>query len=463
MIDFASLPPEVNSGLMYTGPGPGPMLAAAAAWDVLATEMSSAASAYGSVITDLVAVWLGPSSVAMAAAAAPFVSWIAASAGLAEATGMQATAAVAAYEAAFAMTVPPPVIAANRALLAALVATNFFGQNTPAIMATEALYAEMWAQDATAMYGYAAASLTASTLAPFAVPPLTTVAAGLDAEAQAAAQAAQTAAGTAAQTASQVSSLLGSQLSSLVSTPLSSMLSQITSTMSTQLSSLLSTQFSSVMSTQLTSMLSTQLTTATAPNLAQGLTSVASSMASSSSTSPALSWATLASLPTALSSAGSLVSGTGSAASMSTLGISAMGPASSFMSSVGPTAGGFGGHFQTLGFAVGDGFGPGASVFGAPGMSSAQMAAGVGRAATVGMLSVPQSWASSAPAFSQVSSALPGISSSAAPAVAASGPGGTPSGMPMLANASRSTGSSTPPRLTIGNRPAVVPDQVYAG
>src|SRR5271163_3903031 len=208
MLDFAALPPEVNSALMYTGPGSGPMLAAAAAWDGLGSELSLTASAYGSVISDLVAVWLGPSSVAMAAAAAPFVSWLSASAGLAEATGIQATAAVAAYEAAFAMTVPPPVIAANRALLAFLVATNFFGQNTPAIMATEAHYMEMWAQDATAMYGYAAASLTASTLAPFPVPPLTTVAAGLDAEAQAAAQAAQTAAGTAAQTASQASSLL---------------------------------------------------------------------------------------------------------------------------------------------------------------------------------------------------------------------------------------------------------------
>jgi PPE-repeat protein len=60
---------------------------------------------------------------------------------------------VAAYEAAFAMTVPPPVIAANRALLLMLVATNFLGQNTPAIMATEAEYAEMWAQDAGAMSG----------------------------------------------------------------------------------------------------------------------------------------------------------------------------------------------------------------------------------------------------------------------------------------------------------------------
>ena len=37
----------------------------------------------------------------------------------------------------FAATVPPPVIAANRALLAMLIATNFLGQNTPAIAATE--------------------------------------------------------------------------------------------------------------------------------------------------------------------------------------------------------------------------------------------------------------------------------------------------------------------------------------
>ena len=65
------------------------------------------------------------------------------------------------------MTVPPPVIAANRSLLAALVATNFFGQNTPAIAATEVQYAEMWAQDAVAMYGYAASSAAAATLTPF--------------------------------------------------------------------------------------------------------------------------------------------------------------------------------------------------------------------------------------------------------------------------------------------------------
>ena len=110
----------------------------------------------------------------MAAAAAPYVSWMTATAAQAEETANQARAAVAAYEAAFAATVPPPVIVANRTLLMALIATNILGQNTPAIAATEAHYMEMWAQDATAMYGYAGASASATQLTPFTEPPQTT-------------------------------------------------------------------------------------------------------------------------------------------------------------------------------------------------------------------------------------------------------------------------------------------------
>ena len=76
------------------------------------------------------------------------------------------------------MTVPPAVIAANRSLLMTLIATNVLGQNTAAIAATETHYAEMWAQDATAMYGYAGSAAVASTLTPFAEPPPTTNPAG---------------------------------------------------------------------------------------------------------------------------------------------------------------------------------------------------------------------------------------------------------------------------------------------
>ncbi|MBS2079487.1 PPE domain-containing protein, partial [Mycobacterium tuberculosis] len=101
----------------------------------------------------------------------------------------QAKAAAGAYEAVFAATVPPPVVAANRALLATLVATNILGQNTPAIAATEAQYAEMWAQDAAAMYGYAGASAAAAQVTPFAPPPRSTNPAGAAGQAAAVAQA----------------------------------------------------------------------------------------------------------------------------------------------------------------------------------------------------------------------------------------------------------------------------------
>jgi PPE-repeat protein len=173
-LDFAALPPEINSARMYAGPGAGPMLAAAAAWDELAAELHSTAASYASVIAELTSgPWLGPASMAMAAAATPHAAWMSTTAGQAAQASAQAKAAAAAYEAAFVMTVPPPVIAANRALLMSLLATNFLGQNTPAIAATEAHYAEMWAQDAAAMYGYAGASAAAATLTPFTTPPTT--------------------------------------------------------------------------------------------------------------------------------------------------------------------------------------------------------------------------------------------------------------------------------------------------
>ncbi len=154
-MDFGALPPEVNSLRMYSGPGSAPMLAAMAAWDDVSAEMLLTAAAYESVLSALLSDgWLGPATAAMAAAAALYVTWLSATGLQAAQTAGQAAAAAAAFEAAFAMTVPPSVVAANRVQLLTLVATNFLGINTPAIAATEAEYAEMWAQDATAMYGY---------------------------------------------------------------------------------------------------------------------------------------------------------------------------------------------------------------------------------------------------------------------------------------------------------------------
>ncbi|MCV7078748.1 PPE family protein [Mycobacterium szulgai] len=172
---YGALPPEINSGRMYAGVGSGPLMAAAAAWDGLASDLSATAAGYSSVLSELSGMpWQGPASVSMIGAVTPYVSWLNTMAGQAEQTGMQARAAAAAYEAAFTMTVPPPLIAANRVLLMALIATNFFGQNTPAIAANEAEYAEFWAQDAAAMYEYAGTSAAASVLPAFAPPPDTT-------------------------------------------------------------------------------------------------------------------------------------------------------------------------------------------------------------------------------------------------------------------------------------------------
>ena len=71
-MDFGFYPPEINSGRMYSGPGSGPMLAAAQAWAALADELYTAASGYQSVVSELTPAWSGPSSASMSAAAASY-------------------------------------------------------------------------------------------------------------------------------------------------------------------------------------------------------------------------------------------------------------------------------------------------------------------------------------------------------------------------------------------------------
>jgi PPE-repeat protein len=166
-------------------------VAAAGSWDSLSAELGTTAETYGSVLSTLTTLhWHGPASAAMTAAATPYVEWLTTTAQQTKQTAMQARAAAAAFDQAFAMTVPPPMIAINRAQLQALIATNFFGQNTAAIAATEAQYAEMWAQDATAMNGYAVSSAAATRLTSFASPQQNTNSDGVAAQNAAANQAA---------------------------------------------------------------------------------------------------------------------------------------------------------------------------------------------------------------------------------------------------------------------------------
>lgn len=152
---YPIFPPEINSALIHAGAGPGPMLEAATSWALLADELHSAATSFASVTASLTSgPWQGPAAMRMAAAAAPYTTWLTTAAAHSEAAASQASAMASAFEAVFAATVQPVVIAANRTVIAALANTNFFGLNLPAIAALEADYEDMWIRDVTAMFGY---------------------------------------------------------------------------------------------------------------------------------------------------------------------------------------------------------------------------------------------------------------------------------------------------------------------
>ena len=366
-MDFGALPPEINSGRMYSGPGCGSMLAAAAAWDGLAADLHSTAGSYQSVISDLTsAAWLGPASVAMTAAAAPYALWLTTTAALCEQAATHARAAAAAYEAAFAMTMPPPMIAANRAQLMALIATNILGQNTPAIAATESEYGEMWAQDAGAMYGYAGASAAASALPPFTSPTPTTNPAGVAGQVAAVAHASATSAGTGTQTIMS----MGSQLLCAV------------------------------------------------PNALQGLAlPVPGAAASLPSFLQLLSLLSPVNLTVA--SASTAITSTGMAGSYAGLGYAVHydPDGASKMDAILQRLGAVPGGSGTRGLASLGAADPGAGSGAAPVLS-----AGLGRASSIGALSVPPSWTAATPTVRRVAIAWPNTLPGATPTVLATSP-----------------------------------------
>jgi PPE-repeat protein len=377
VFDFGAFPPEINSAKMYAGPGPSSMLAAATAWNSLAAELRSQAGTYSAVIANLTGEgWQGSASTAMAAAAAPYAAWMNTTAAQAEQTANRASAAASAYEAAFSMTVPPAAIAANRSQLASLVATNVLGQNTPAIAATEAHYGEMWTQDASAMYSYAAQSAAATKVPSFAAPPQTTAPGALTGQAAAAANAT----GTSASTSTQATL---SQLTSAMPTTLQQMAAPLTSTSATSSTSGLGALLDPNANFWNT------LTSTGAFDPAQVVAAITGS--------------------SFLAGAGTMA-GNGSLEAISPLGMAA---------GLGSSTQGFSG-IAGLG-------GAGSSI-----------SAGLGQATSVGPLSVPPSWSAIAPsASSPVASAL-GSNPLAAPPEVAGVPGIAPTGAGARAGAATS-------------------------
>jgi PPE-repeat protein len=401
-MDFGAFPPEINSARIIAGPGSGPMLAAASAWDTLAAELQSGASSYGSAISELAGEWQGPSSALMEDAATPYVAWLNAAAGQAEQTAAQARVAAGAYQSALTAMVPLPEIAANRTQLAALTATNVFGQNTPAIATTEAQYGEMWAQDATAMYGYAGISAAAARVTPFTAPPSTTNPAGAASQAAAVTQASGTATGNGVQSA----------------------LSQLSSTITSALQNLASPAASSTSSTSLLSTLLNDLgvTSTSGTTGIAGLGSTGESLLNTLVTLP-ISDTAFFGLFTALDAIGPLI-GTPMNVALTQAMIPPVAAAGGFPMAAAPMAAA----------------GVGAAAGGLGGFAGLGGLAGLGQAASVGTLSVPQSWGWAAtPAAAMMggvplASALPGANLGAA--------GGLPlaAGLPMMGGMGRAAG-----------------------
>src|ERR1700761_6234583 len=414
-MDFAFLPPEINSGRMYTGPGAAPMLAAAAAWDDLAAELSSTAASYASTVASLTAgTWQGPSSESMATAAATYVDWMNTTAAQAEETSNQAKAAVAAYEAAFAATVPPPVIEGNRALLMMLIATNILGQNTPAIAATEAHYMEMWAQDATAMYGYAGSAASASVLTPFTEPPQTTNPAGTAQQSAAAAQAGTSGASNIGTQMTQFINSLPTALQNLANGLLQSPTTAGNLLSGLSLPQLFSATLPPGLETDLTNWNTIFSTIASGPYSLQGLTSIPGGPFLSFG--QAYAWGQ---------------NGQGAAA---------------FLAGAKPITGALA---------------PLASELGTPHLSAAfgagPVSGSMGRAALVGSMSVPQGWTQAAPemGFRTLAAALPThLAEAAVPEASLAGQGGMFSQMAASSLAGRAVAATATQSVSSGARAA---------
>ena len=412
MVDFGALPPEINSARMYAGPGSSSLQAAASAWNGLAAELSSAATGYDTVVTQLASdEWTGPASTSMASAAQQYVSWLSTTSAQAEQAATQARTAAAAYEQALAATVPPPLVAANRAETAAYTQANVFGQYTPTIAQLEAQYGEMWAQDSSAMYGYAGQSAAAAQVTPFASPTATTDPAGTSAQAAAVSSA------TASSGASSSQSIL-QELTSMLQSNLQGLSAPTSAATTAPTETLLQSLYAFIFGTS------------TLPTNLSAFVSSYSPYASFFYNTEGLPYFSV---------------GMGNFGVQMAKTLGALGGAAPAAAGAGAAAGGLGGLGGMLGGGAGGAVGPG-------------VAAGLGNAGSVGKLAVPPSWIGGAP-LAAPHAPLPISSVSAAPE--GGGAGNLLGGMPLAGAGAGGFGGGAGPRY--GFKPTVMSRPPFAG
>jgi PPE-repeat protein len=395
-----SLPPEVTSALIYSGPGSTSLMTASSAWNDIAAELQSYAVGINNVVTELSnEEWLGSSSQALASAVTPYVEWAQKTASLAEQNGVAANAAAAAYEQVFASVVPPPVIALNKAQTIKARALNFFGQNNGVISQLEQQYQGYWAQNSSALNSYqtqstnATKQLTATTNAP-------KVAADDAVTNQSATAGASAGTGTASQTVSKVSN------AAVTPAATNAPAATTTTPVGQELWFLLTGQ--TILPSNLAS-------------IANGLSPFAG-LAYNTEGLPYFSVGMGNSGVQIAKSTGQLGGAVAGAAAAAPKGLSG------------------------LGGMLGGGAGP-------------SVAAGLGNAASIGKLAVPAAWSGALPGVVHPTSAIPVSAISAAPE-AAGGPGNLLGGMPL---AGMGTGGASGAGPRYGFKPTVMARPPFAG
>lgn len=171
---YWGIPPEINAfRLTMMGAGPSAHVPVVAAYTDAATTHVEQAVQQAVTTMATAPSFVGFGGAGMVSSATPMSAWMSAAGAHAGAAAATVQAAMAGYTTAAASTIPYPVVMENRLREAALVASNFLGQNTPAIAATEAEYGEFWSQNASAMMGYLATTTAAVDALSVPMAPLT--------------------------------------------------------------------------------------------------------------------------------------------------------------------------------------------------------------------------------------------------------------------------------------------------